>query len=67
MTRRFRAKDVVTTLIQSFLSRPELFGHAARRLERRGPVRDTMGLVIGDLVPATRALDPRFLIALLRP
>jgi flavin-dependent dehydrogenase len=67
MTRRFRAKDVVTTLIQSFLSRPALFGHAARRLERRGPVRDTMGLVIGDLVPATRALDPRFLIALLRP
>ena len=57
MTRRFRAKDVVTVLIQSFLARPALFGHAARRLEHRGPVRDTMGLVIGDLVPATRALD----------
>jgi flavin-dependent dehydrogenase len=67
MTRRFRAKDVVTVLIQSFLARPAMFGHAARRLEHRGPVRDTMGLVIGDLVPATRALDPRFLLALLRP
>jgi len=26
-----------------------------------------MGLVMGDLVPATRALDPRFVAALLRP
>jgi flavin-dependent dehydrogenase len=67
MARRFRSKDVVTLLIQSFLSRPALFGHAARRLASRGPVRETMGLVIGDLVPATRALDPRFLAALLRP
>ncbi len=67
MARRFRAKDVVTLLIQSFLARPALFGHAVRRLESRGPVRETMGLVIGDLVPATRALDPRFLAALLRP
>ena len=30
-------------------------------------VRATMGLVMGDLVPASRALDPRFLAALLRP
>ena len=67
MTRRFRSKDVVTLLIQSFLSRPALFGHAARRLASRERVRETMGLVIGDLVPATRALDPRFLAALLGP
>jgi hypothetical protein len=26
-----------------------------------------MGLVMGDLAPASRALDPRFLAALLRP
>ena len=67
MTARFRAKDLVTLLIQSFLSRPALFGHAARRLASREPVRETMGLVIGDLVPATRALEPGFLAALLRP
>ena len=30
-------------------------------------VRATMGLVMGDLVPAGRALDPRFLAALLAP
>ena len=29
--------------------------------------RATMGLVMGDLVPARRALDPRFLAAVLRP
>jgi hypothetical protein len=26
-----------------------------------------MGLVMGDLAPASRALDPRFLAALFRP
>jgi flavin-dependent dehydrogenase len=67
MTARFRAKDVVTLLIQSFLSRPSLFSHVARRLASREPLRETMGLVIGDLVPATRALEPGFLAALLRP
>ena len=38
-----------------------------RRLASRPAVRETMGLVIGDLVPASRAFDPRFLVALLRP
>ncbi len=33
----------------------------------RDAVRATMGLVMGDLVPAGRALDPRFLAALLAP
>ena len=33
----------------------------------RAEVRATMGLVMGDLVPAARALDPRFLAALLAP
>ena len=34
----------------------------------RGPtVRATMGLVMGDLIPAGRALDPRYLAALLAP
>ena len=64
---RFAAKDVVSRVVQGFLARPALFAYAGRRLARRDDVRATMGLVMGDLVPASRALDPRFLAALLRP
>jgi flavin-dependent dehydrogenase len=67
MRRRFVAKDVVSWLVQAFLARPDLFEYAARRVASRPPVRATMGLVMGDLVPAARALDPRFLAALLVP
>ena len=44
-----------------------LFEYAARQLAERDDVRATMGLVMGDLVPASRALDPRFLAGLLGP
>ena len=67
MTGRFRSKDALSLLVQAFLARPALFDYAARRLAARDRVRETMGLVMGDLVPATRALDPRFIAALLRP
>jgi menaquinone-9 beta-reductase len=67
MRRRFAAKDVVSLLVQAFLARPGLFAYTARRLAARDNVRETMGLVMADLVPATRALDPRFLAALLAP
>ena len=67
MRRRFRSKDVVSLLVQTFLARPALFEYAARRSARRDDVRATMGLVMGDLVPASTALDPRFLAALLAP
>jgi flavin-dependent dehydrogenase len=67
MRRRFASKDVVSGLVQGFLERPRLFEYAARRIAARTPVRETMGLVMGDLVPASRALDPRYLGALLRP
>jgi flavin-dependent dehydrogenase len=67
MRRRFAAKDAVSWLVQSFLSRPRAFEYAARRLVERPAVRATMGLVMGDLVPASRGLDPRFLAALLAP
>jgi flavin-dependent dehydrogenase len=67
MRRRFASKDVVSWLVQSFLGHPQLFEYAARRLASRAPVRATMGLVMGDLVPATHGLDPRFLAALLAP
>jgi flavin-dependent dehydrogenase len=67
MRRRFMTKDVVSWLVQAFLARPAAFEYAARRVASRGAVRATMGLVMGDLVPAVRALDPRFLAALLVP
>jgi len=67
MSRRFAAKDAVSWLVQAFLTRPMLFEYAARRLAARPGVRATMGLVMGDLVPATHGLDPRFLAALLAP
>jgi len=67
MQRRFLAKDAVSWLVQGFLGRPALFEYAARRVASRDPVRATMGLVMGDLTPAGRALDPRFLARLLAP
>jgi flavin-dependent dehydrogenase len=67
MAARFRAKDAVSLLVQAFLAQPALFDYAARRLRARDGVRETMGLVMGDLVPASRALDPRYVAALLRP
>jgi flavin-dependent dehydrogenase len=67
MQRRFLAKDAVSWLVQEFLARPSLFEYAARRVAARPSVRATMGLVMGDLVPAGRALDPRYLAALLAP
>ena len=67
MSARFRAKDMVTLVVQAFLARPRLFRYALHRLRSRDAVRETMGLVMGDLIPASRALDPRFLGALLRP
>jgi flavin-dependent dehydrogenase len=67
MRRRFAAKDAVSWLVQAFLARPAPFEYAARRLVARPDVRATMGLVMGDLVPASRGLDPRFLASLLAP
>jgi flavin-dependent dehydrogenase len=67
MRRRFAAKDAVSWLVQEFLARPAPFEYAARRLAARADVRATMGLVMGDLVPASRGLDPRFLASLLAP
>lgn len=67
MHARFASKDLVSLVVQAFVARPSLFAYAGRRLARRDAVRATMGLVMGDLVPASRALDPRFLAALLAP
>jgi flavin-dependent dehydrogenase len=67
MRGRFGTKDTVSRIVQLFLGRPALFEYAARRLASRHELRDTLGLVIGDLLPPGRALDPRFLGGLLAP
>jgi flavin-dependent dehydrogenase len=67
MRSRFAMKDLVSRITQAFLGQPALFEYAARRLAARSELRETMGLVIGDLAPASRALDPRFLARLLAP
>ena len=56
--RRTRAKDVVSLLVQAFLEVPPLFDYAARRLAVAAAVRETMGLVIGDLAPASARPRP---------
>ena len=65
--RRTIAKDLVSLVVQGFLGAPAAFDYAARRLSERPRVRETMGLVMGDLVRASTAFDPRFLGELLRP
>jgi flavin-dependent dehydrogenase len=67
MARRFSTKDLVSRIVLAILDRPPLFERVAARLARREELRDTMGLVMGDLVPASRALDPRFVAALFAP
>ncbi len=67
LRRRFATKDLVSWVVQAVLARPALLEGAVRRLAERPDLRATMGLVMGDLLPASRALDPRFLAALLRP
>ena len=67
MRRRCAAKDAVSWLVQAVLAHQAPFEYAARRLAARHEVRATMGLVMGDLVPASRGLDPRFLASLLAP
>ena len=66
MTRRFATKDAVSWLVQAFLGRPRLFDYAARRLaDRRESVR--RWACDGRSRTGVAALDPRFLVALLRP
>jgi flavin-dependent dehydrogenase len=67
MRDRFGTKDLVSRLVQAFVAQPGLFEYVARRLATRSGIRDTMGRVLGDLVPPAAALDPRFLAGLLAP
>jgi len=62
---RLLAQVLVSRVVPLFLAWRALFEYAARRLASRPRARETMGLVMGDLVPASRSLDPRFLVQLL--
>ncbi len=64
---RLRNKDLVSWLLQLFLARPELLNYGLRRLGRRPAQRNTLRRVLTDELPASRVLDPRFLVGLLRP
>lgn len=63
----FRRKAAVTALVQLFVQFPWLMEYALPRLARRPAPRDTLGLVLGDLVDAGQFLTPRMLFGALRP
>src|SRR5262249_23476121 len=60
MRGRFAGKDVMSWLAQLFLAQPVAFDYAARRLTSRPHLVERMGLLLGDLAPASGAVDPRF-------
>lgn len=64
---RFRTKDIVSWVLQAFLAQPALLDYAMRRLASRRPLKEVLTLVLTDQLPASRALDPRFLARLLAP
>jgi flavin-dependent dehydrogenase len=64
---RFRSKNVLSVVLQAFLANPLVLDRALRRLERSHSLRAELTLVLADQVPATRALDPRFLARVLAP
>lgn len=63
----FTGKDLLTWVVQGMLAAPPLLRYAVRRLDRRPAALATFGGAIGDCVPASRALSPRFLAEVLRP
>jgi menaquinone-9 beta-reductase len=63
----FAAKDALTWTIQSMLAAPPLLGYALRRLSARPRLAATLGSALGDMRPASDALNPAFLARMLRP
>lgn len=63
----FRRKEAVTALVQLFVQYPRLMEYAAARLAGRRNPRDTLGLVLGDVVDAREFLRPRMLWSALHP
>jgi flavin-dependent dehydrogenase len=67
MRARFQSKDTLSWLLQAIVLRPELTRYALRRLAERERPRTVLARALADLVPASAALDPRTLVAVLRP
>jgi len=63
----FAAKDALTWLIQGMLAAPPVLSYAVRRLDRRPALAEVLGGALGDCRPATDALSPAALFAMLRP
>ena len=63
----FASKDALTWLIQGMLAAPPLLSYAVRRLGARPRLAEVLGGALGDCRPATYALSPAALIAMLRP
>jgi geranylgeranyl reductase family protein len=63
----FTAKDALTWLVQGMLAAQPLMGHALRRLADRPALSERLGSALGDCRPASDALSPRFLAAVLWP
>jgi flavin-dependent dehydrogenase len=67
MRARYRAKDLVSWLLQGFLLRPEVARYALTRMARGDALARTFNGVLTDQLPASRVLDPRYLARVLRP
>jgi geranylgeranyl reductase family protein len=63
----FAAKDALTWTVQGMLAAPPVLGYALRRLAARPDLARRLGSALGDCRPATDALSPAFLAAVLRP
>lgn len=67
MRARFAPRDLVSGMLQAFLSRPGALDYAVRRLARRDQLRATFARALADIEPASSILGPRFLLSLLAP
>jgi flavin-dependent dehydrogenase len=63
----FARKDVISWVLQALLGQPALLDYVVARLASRDDLRRTFAGVMADLEPASDALSPRYLAALLRP
>lgn len=67
MSTRFRGKDIVSLMLQSFLARPALADRAIRRLALREDLGQRLGAVLADQERPSTIVDPRYLARLLTP
>ncbi len=64
---KFGSKNVVSWVLQAFLSQPAAFDYALQRLATRPELRDQLTVVLTDQARASTVIDPRYLFRLLVP